>query len=307
MNPNHDARPRRAILAAALAAPAVLATGTASAQSSTKKAKPGMTQAPLRANVGTFTSAARKARGEGISVYDVNPATGAFTHRQTLGDLVNPSFLVTSRDQRFLYAVHGDGEQATAFAIDPATGLIRLLNTGATGGKNGVRQAIDPTGRWMPVANYGTGSVAVLPVRADGTLGDQQQLVELPGKPGPHKTEQTVSHPHDVVFDPSGKFFVVPDKGLDRVFVFALDPATGRIAPAGHGGVVQARAAGNSRGHALTGFAPGRQPGLVPVHRHIHPLRTGLARRLSRTRTVGLPSSVTSKSCVATSSLVSVA
>jgi 6-phosphogluconolactonase len=183
MNPTTDAPGRRAILSAALAAPAVLATGAAMAQPQARKAKPSMATRPLRAYVGTFTSEQRKARGEGISVYAVDPATGAFTHLQTLGDLLNPSFLVASRDQRFLYSVHGDGDYATAFAIDPATGLIRQLNRGATGGKNGVRQAIDVTGKWMPVANYASGTVAVLPLRADGTLGDQQQLVELPGKP----------------------------------------------------------------------------------------------------------------------------
>jgi 6-phosphogluconolactonase (cycloisomerase 2 family) len=184
------------------------------------------------AYVGSFTTAQRKARGDGIHVYRVDPATGAWTHVQHIGDLVNPSYLALSPDQRFLYSVHGDEAHATAFALDRASGEAKLLGKGATGGKNGVRQAVDPSGKFLVVANYASGSVAVLPIMPDGSLKDQQQLVALPGEPGPHKVEQASSHPHDIVFDPSGRFVLVADKGLDRVFVFRFDAATGRLAPA---------------------------------------------------------------------------
>jgi len=243
MIPSHAAPGRRAILAA----PALLAARPAAAQPTGAQTTRDKPMTPLRAYVGTFTTAQRKARGEGIGVFQVDPATGVFTHRQTLGDQVNPSFLVTSRDQRFLYAVHGDGDYATSYAIDPESGHIRQLNRAATGGRNGVRQAIDATGRWMIVANYASGSVAVLPVRADGTLADQHQLVTLPGEPGPHRREQASSHPHDAVFDPSGRYVVVPDKGLDRTFVFALDPATGQLSPGGQGGFLQGRSGAGPR------------------------------------------------------------
>ena len=184
------------------------------------------------AYVGSFTTAQRKARGDGIHVYRADPATGALAHVQHIGDLVNPSFLALSPDQRFLYSVHGDLDYATAFALDGATGQAKLLNRAATGGKNGVRQAVDPSGKFLIVANYTSGSVAVLAIAPDGSLKDQHQLVALPGEPGPHKTEQPSSHPHDVVFDPAGRFVLVPDKGLDRVFVFRFDAAGGRLSPA---------------------------------------------------------------------------
>jgi len=233
---------RRTLIAgAALAAPA-LQGSTAAAQTR----RPPQAR-PIFAYVGSFTSAQRRARGEGISVFSMNTTTGAWTHVQTMGDLVNPSFLVTSRDGRFLYSVHGDGDYASAFAIDPATGRIRALNRGATGGRNGVRQAIDPSGKWLIVANYATGSVAVLPIRADGSLGDHAQLVSLPGEPGPHRREQPNSEPHDVVFDPSGKYVVIPDKGVDRVFVFSFDPANGALTPAGNNGFVASRSGAGPR------------------------------------------------------------
>src|SRR5262245_9847994 len=184
------------------------------------------------AYVGSFTTAQRKARGDGIHVYRVDPATGVWIHVQHIGDLTNPSFLALSPDQRFLYSVHGDGNYATAFMLNEGTGEAKLLNRGATGGNNGVRQAVDPAGKFLIVANYSSGSVAVLPIAADGSLKDQHQLVTLPGEPGPHKVEQTSSHPHDIVFDPSGRFILVPDKGLDRVFVFRFDGANGQLSPA---------------------------------------------------------------------------
>jgi 6-phosphogluconolactonase (cycloisomerase 2 family) len=226
--------------AAAIMTAALLAATLAPAAAQTS---PG--SSAMYAYVGSFTTALRKARGDGIHVYRADPATGGWTHVQHVGDLVNPSYLVVSRDQRFLYSVHGDEDYATAFAIDPATGQAKLLNRAATGGKNGVRQAIDPSGKFLIVANYASGSVAVLPIAPDGSLKDQTQLVQLPGEPGPHKVEQQSSHPHDVVFDPSGRFVLVPDKGLDRVFVFRFDGATGKLAPTAQGSVNSRPGAGS--------------------------------------------------------------
>jgi 6-phosphogluconolactonase len=187
----------------------------------------------LYAYVGCYTTEQRHGRGDGIHVYRVDSATGVWSPAQQVGNLVNPSFLVASRDGRFLYSVHGDESYATAFAIDPQTGNLHVLNQASTGGRNGVHQAFDPSGRFMVVANYATGTVAVMPVRGDGALEDQVQLSALEGDPGPHKVEQTGSHPHHVVFDPSGRFVIVPDKGLDRVFVFRFDASSGRLTRSG--------------------------------------------------------------------------
>lgn len=233
-------RERLPATAAALMVAALL---LAEAAPATAQAPPGT--ASMYAYVGSFTTAQRKARGDGIHVYRDDLTTGAWTHVQHVGDLVNPSYLALSHDQRFLYSVHGDEDYATAFALDPATGQAKLLNRAATGGKNGVREAVDPSGKFLVVANYASGSVAVLPIALDGSLKDQQQLVQLPGEPGPHKVEQTSSHPHDIVFDPSGRFVLVPDKGLDRVFVFRFDSASGRLTPTEQGSVKSRPGAGS--------------------------------------------------------------
>jgi 6-phosphogluconolactonase (cycloisomerase 2 family) len=162
----------------------------------------------------------------------MNTDTGAWTHVQQVGDLVNPSFLVLSKDQRMLYSVHGDENHATAFAVDAENGTLKLLNRADTGGKNGVHLVLDPSGKFLIVANYASGTVAVLPVAEDGSLKNQTQLVELKGTPGPHRVRQVSSHPHDIVFDPSGRFVVVPDLGLDRIFVFRFDPSRGMLTEA---------------------------------------------------------------------------
>jgi 6-phosphogluconolactonase len=199
---------------------------------------PAMTQPteaqgrPIYAYVGSFTSAERKARGNGINVFRMHPRTGAWNQVQQLGDLVNPSFLVLSRDQRMLYAVHGDEAYATALAVDMESGKLKVLGRADTGGKNGVRQGLDPSGKFLIVANYAGGNVAVLPVADDGALKNQTQLVELKGTPGPHRVRQVSSHPHDIVFDPSGRFVLVPDLGLDRVFVFRFDSSRGELSQA---------------------------------------------------------------------------
>ncbi len=151
---------------------------------------------------------------------------------------MNPSFLAVRPDRRCLCSVHGDETYATSFAVDRETGRLTLLNRMETGGRNGVHPGFDPSGRFVIVANYSSGNVAVLPVENDGRLAAAVQVVALPGQPGPHRIEQTGSHPHQVVFDPSGRYVLVPDKGLDRVFSFRFDPETGKLTPTAQGSAV---------------------------------------------------------------------
>ncbi len=201
----------------------IAAGGCAPAASSTAPAK------ALFAYVGCYTTKERNGHGEGISVYRVDAASGTWTHVQLLPGIVNPSFLTLDRRHRFLYSAHGDGGEATAFQIDPQSGHLRLLNRQSTGGKNGVRLIVDPTNRFLVVANYSSGTVAVLPLNPDGSLGPLSDLVSLPGQPGPHRSRQDASHPHDTVFDRGGRFVAVPDLGLDKVFVYKLDVARGKL------------------------------------------------------------------------------
>ena len=182
----------------------------------------------LFAYVGAFTTPERKGHGGGINVYRVDPASGAWTHEQLL-EIVNPSFLTIDRAQRFLYSVHADLDEVSAYAIDKQNGRITALNRQSCGGKNPVHLSIDPSGRWIITANYSAGSVGVVPIEKDGTLGPRSDLVDLKGEPGPDRVRQASSHPHEAVFDPSGRFVAIPDLGLDRVFLFRLDAASGKL------------------------------------------------------------------------------
>ena len=185
---------------------------------------------PLYAYVGTRTTRERHARGEGISVYRVHPATGALDRVQRVGDLVNPSFLAMNRAGDRLYTVHGDGSEVSAFTVDRQTGALTFLNRLDTGGRNLVHLALGTKGGHLVVSSHLTGEVLVLAVEADGRLGAVTHREAMPGEPGPHRKEQPFAKPHFNPFDPSGRWVIVPDKGLDRVFSFRA--GHGRLTPA---------------------------------------------------------------------------
>jgi 6-phosphogluconolactonase (cycloisomerase 2 family) len=143
--------------------------------------------------------------------------------------LENPALFTLRRDGSRLYSVHGGRTLLSAFAVDREGGRLTLLNQVDCQGNNPVDSALDPTERFLVVANYGTGAVAVMPIDADGALQPVSQLVQLEGAPGPNQKEQASSHPHAVIFDPTGQFVVVPDKGFDRTFFFRF--RDGRLSP----------------------------------------------------------------------------
>lgn len=182
------------------------------------------------AYVGSRTTRERNARGDGISVFRFDPASGALDLVQVVGDLLNPSFLTLNRAGDVLYTVHGDHHEVSAFRVDRQSGHLIWLNTQDCLGKNPVHLALDPSGRHMVVSNHITGTLAVLPVSEDGALQPVSQLVTLEGKPGPHRVEQPFAKPHFNPFSPCGRWVLVPDKGLDKVFVFSFE--NGRLVPA---------------------------------------------------------------------------
>ncbi|KJZ61413.1 lactonase family protein [Pseudomonas fluorescens] len=184
----------------------------------------------MYAYVGSRTTKERNARGEGISVYEVDQEKGTLTLVQVVKDLVNPSFLALNRACDRLYTVHGDKSDVSAFSIDKATGKLTFINQQSCEGKNPVHLALDPTERFLVVSNHIAGSLAVMNVAEDGSLGTLNQLLKLEGPMGPHRVEQPFSKPHFNPFDHTGSFVLVPDKGLDRIFSFHFD--NGKLVPA---------------------------------------------------------------------------
>lgn len=130
---------------------------------SAQKVPDGNSRSARFAFTGCRTTKERNARGEGINVFRLQPAAASWEHIQLHQGLPNPSFLACDRTRRFLYAVHGDLGDVSAHAIDGETGRVSLINQQSTGGRNPVHLLVDATSRFLIIANYATGSIAVLP------------------------------------------------------------------------------------------------------------------------------------------------
>ncbi|RPI42719.1 MAG: lactonase family protein [Betaproteobacteria bacterium] len=182
---------------------------------------------PKFAYVGCFTTEKRKARGKGVAVFRIEPARGAWTFVEACDAVPNPHYVTLDRTERFLYSAHGDSSEVVAYARDPQSGRLRVLNRQQTGGDNSSTVAVDASNRFVVLAN-GPG-VAVFPINPDGSLDPRCDLVIPPGEPGPWRKEQFGPHPHQATFDLSGRFVLVPDKGLDKIHVYRFDAERGRL------------------------------------------------------------------------------
>ncbi|MGH8639830.1 MAG: lactonase family protein, partial [Burkholderiales bacterium] len=108
---------------------------------------------PRFAYVGCFTTEKRKARGKGIAVFRIDPDSGAWQPVEDYDAIPNPHFLALDRSQRFLYSAHGDSSETAAYARDPETGKLRLLNSQQTGGDNSSTVTTDASERFVVLAN----------------------------------------------------------------------------------------------------------------------------------------------------------
>ena len=184
----------------------------------------------IKMYVGTYTSGS----SEGIYGYTVVPVHGAL-NRFTSSKSVNPSFLAIDTSKKFLYAVNEVGQYAgkagggvSAFAID-VEGRLRLLNEQATLGADPCYVTVDRRRKNLLVANYTGGSVTVLPIRPDGTLGMATDVKQHEGS-GP-KEQQKGPHAHCVILDRSERHALVADLGIDKVMIYRFDSAKGKLIP----------------------------------------------------------------------------
>jgi 6-phosphogluconolactonase len=223
---------KRLVLASSAWLAAVVCwTGSGVAGSRSQEPSPASARHTL-VYVGTYTDGTSK----GIYVSRLDPDTGALTPPELATEAVNPSWLAVHPSGRFLYAANeiddfeGAGAgAASAFAIDRGTGRLRLLNQSSTRGGGPCHASLDRSGRHLLVANYGGGSVAVLPVAEDGRLGTSSAFVQHEGSAADAKTKVK---PHAHSADPAGdnRFVLVADLGLDRVFVYKFDANGGGLA-----------------------------------------------------------------------------
>ena len=236
--------------------------------------------APLMAYVGTFSSPLRDVlptqvdlppgNGRGIHLFHVDRATGAMTSAGVHEMGTSPSCLVLNAAGTRLYSANetdrvGDDKEGTvsAIAVDRATGLLTPLNTVRSGGAGPTYVSVHPSGRYVLVANYFGGSVAVLPIVADGRVGDATDVKRDAGTLGPRRAASAPpggfavsghdrTHAHMIQADPSGRFVLHVDLGLDQIFVWKFDDQKGLLTP--------------NTPHTVT-----LPPGDGPRHFHFHP------------------------------------
>lgn len=166
----------------------------------------------------------------GIVVFRLDPSTGALSPAGAMEAGPNPTFLTIHPDRRFLYAVNETGDGAvSAFALDAGSGTLDFLNREATLSEDPCYISIDPSGKYVLVANYSGGAVSVLPILEDGTLGPISSFVQHSGALGPNTERQEKTHAHCILPDPSGKYILAADLGLDQVLVYRLE--NGKLKP----------------------------------------------------------------------------
>ena len=237
-------------------------------------------QRPLMAYVGTFSSPLKDVlptqvdlppgNGRGIHLFQVNRTTGALTPAGIYELGTSPSCLAVNAAGDRLYSANetdrvGENKEGTvsAFAIDRADGQLKLLNTIRSGGAGPTYVSVHPAGKHLLVANYFGGSIAVLPIQADGSLGPATDVKNDAGKIGPTKATNGPpgsfafsghdrTHAHMIQADPSGRFVLHVDLGLDQIFVWKFDEQQGTLSPA--------------EAHVTS-----LPPGDGPRHFHFHP------------------------------------
>ena len=213
----------------------------------------------LMAYVGTYTSPLKNMKatqvdlppgnGRGIHWFEVDRASGALTPAGVHEMGTSPSCLAFNADKTRLYSGNetervGDNESGTvsAFAIEN-DGSLRLLNSVSSGGKGPAHLSVHPSGQFVLVANYFGGSVAVLPIQPDGSLGEATEVKKDAGKIGPTKAANAPpgsfaisghdqTHAHMIEADPSGKFVIHVDLGLDQILVWKFDADKGTLTAA---------------------------------------------------------------------------
>jgi 6-phosphogluconolactonase len=233
--------------------------GTLPLMASFLEAQPEAAAKPLIAYVGTFSSPLRDVlptqvdlppgNGRGIHLFQVDRATGAMTPIGVLEMGTSPSCLALNPAGTCLYSANetdrvGDRHEGTvsAFAIDRADGKLHLLNTVSSGGAGPTYVSVHPCARFLLVANYFGGSVAVLSISADGRLGDATDTKEDAGTIGPTRATNAPpgscarsghdrTHAHMIQPDPSGRFVLHADLGLDQIFVWKFDEEHGLLTP----------------------------------------------------------------------------
>jgi len=190
---------------------------------------------PSRSECLVYIGTRASAKSKGIYTCRLDTATGTLTSPTIAVETTDPAFLAIHPNHHFLYAVReAAGFEGTsngavdAFAINPTTGKLTLLNQQNSGGQGPCHLAVDASGRCVLAANYGSGSVATFPIHSDGSLGGVSAFLQHHGS-GPDPKRQASPHAHEVGFDLANRRAFCTDLGLDKIFIYQLEPETASI------------------------------------------------------------------------------
>ncbi len=181
--------------------------------------------------VGTYDSP----RSEGIYVYRFSSDRGTAVPVSQIRTS-NPSFLAVSPDEKFVYAVSetapqgGKGGEVDAFTFNKNSGTLVFINRVFSGGDHPCHVETDRTGKWVFASNYTSGTLSVLPVRPDGSLGTAITLQHTGS--GAHPQRQKGPHVHGAIVSPDNRQLLVTDLGIDKVMLYSFDAITGKLSPA---------------------------------------------------------------------------
>lgn len=194
-------------------------------------------QASIAGDLLVYVSAFAKGEDASINAYQLELETGKLKLVQQTKGMEHPFFMVLSPNRKFLYAIHApgqfggtDNEQIAAYEIVGPTGQLKLLNRQSALGTAACYLEIDATGKTVLVANYSSGSVAALPVRPDGSLGEAATFI-------PHadlevdRPKQAKPHAHCAVVTPDNRFVLTADLGFDLIQSYRLDSAAAKLTP----------------------------------------------------------------------------
>lgn len=182
--------------------------------------------------VGTYTNG----KSEGIYLFEFDEKTGEAAQHAIQGGIRNPSFLAMDPQGKFAYAVSelnggGDAGKVFSYQVDPGGRKLIPLNVQSSGGDDPCYLTVDKSGKWLIVGNYSSGSLSVLPILPDGSLGGAVVTLRHEGS-GPNRERQEKPHVHATVLSPDNRFLYVPDLGADKVFIYRFDASTGLLTPA---------------------------------------------------------------------------
>lgn len=166
--------------------------------------------------VGTYTS---DKGSKGIYVYKFDAETGK-ADSVSMAEVTNPSYLVVSADEKFVYSVGENGEgdsQAHVFSFDKKKGMLNLLNSSNTQGASPCYIEIDGAGKSVLTANYGGGSITSFDVKENGTLSPASMVIHFEGS-GPDASRQESPHLHSVRYSPDERFLFATDLGTDKIY-----------------------------------------------------------------------------------------